>query len=68
MHNSRHDAWIILDDKVYDISSYVNDHPGGDSILTNVGGDATAGFHGPQHPETVVDVIPNYYIGDLKKN
>jgi hypothetical protein len=23
------------------------------------------GFHGPQHPATVWDVIKQYYIGDL---
>ena len=38
---------------MYDLTQYVDEHPGGDSILNNVGGDSTEGFHGPQHPATV---------------
>lgn len=52
-HNNRDDAWIIVDGKVYNITSYVDEHPGGDVILNNVGGDASEGAHGPQHPGNV---------------
>ena len=40
-------------------------HPGGDAILNNVGGDSSAGFHGPQHPASVWDLLAKYYIGKL---
>jgi len=66
LHNVPKDAWIIVDNKVYDITSYVDSHPGGDSILNYIGGDSSEGFHGPQHPSTVWDVIAEYYIGDLQ--
>ena len=66
-HNTREDAWIIVKDRVYDISEYIDEHPGGDAILTDVGGDATEGFYGPQHPPTVYDHLEVYYIGDLTK-
>ena len=46
-----------MDGKVYDITSYVEDHPGGDIILKNVGGDASIGAHGPQHPASMWDVL-----------
>lgn len=65
-HNNANDCWIIVDGKVYDITDYVYDHPGGESILTNAGGDSTAGVHGPQHPPSMWDVLKLYYIGDLK--
>ena len=39
------------------MSSYVEDHPGGDSILKNVGGNASQGAHGPQHPASMWDVL-----------
>eukprot|EP00241_Pyramimonas_parkeae_P010014 CAMPEP_0114242572 /NCGR_PEP_ID=MMETSP0058-20121206/10252_1 /TAXON_ID=36894 /ORGANISM="Pyramimonas parkeae, CCMP726" /LENGTH=129 /DNA_ID=CAMNT_0001355203 /DNA_START=42 /DNA_END=431 /DNA_ORIENTATION=- len=64
-HNSREDIWVILNNKVYDISSYVEEHPGGDAILNNAGGDNTKEFHGPQHPARVFDMIDDFYIGDL---
>lgn len=64
-HNSRDDAWIIIDGKVYDITDFVDDHAGGDAILRNVGGDSSKGFHGPQHQSSVKDILPEYFIGTL---
>ena len=54
--------------KVYDVTDFVDDHPGGDSILDNAGADSSAGFHGDQHPETVAEAVEEFYIGDLKKD
>ena len=39
-HSSRDDAWIIVDGKVYDVTEYVDIHPGDDAILNYVGGDS----------------------------
>jgi cytochrome b involved in lipid metabolism len=64
-HNTSSDAWLIIDGKVYDVTDYIDSHPGGDAILNNVGQDSSKGFHGPQHPVSVWDVLANYYIGDL---
>lgn len=51
--------------KVYDVTSYVDDHRGGDMILNNAGGDSSKGFHGPQHPSYAVEAVKEFYIGDL---
>lgn len=67
-HNTREDCWIIVDGSVYDITSYIDDHPGGDSILNNAGGDSSIGVHGPQHPISMFDVLALYKIGELVKN
>jgi cytochrome b involved in lipid metabolism len=32
--------------KVYDVTSYVEEHPGGDGILNYAGDDSTEGFFG----------------------
>ena len=70
-HNKRDDAWLIIEregkKQVFDITSYIDDHPGSESILNNVGADATTGFKGPQHPVSVWDVLAIYYIGDLSE-
>ncbi|CAA7395003.1 unnamed protein product [Spirodela intermedia] len=66
LHNSRNDCWIIVKDKVYDVTSYVEEHPGADAILNNAGGDSTEGFFGPQHATRVFDMVDEFYIGDLK--
>ncbi|XVF88628.1 hypothetical protein PTKIN_Ptkin19aG0066200 [Pterospermum kingtungense] len=66
-HNKRTDCWIITKDKVYDVTSYVEEHPGGDAILAHAGDDSTEGFYGPQHATRVFDMIDDFYIGDLQK-
>lgn len=70
-HNKPDDAWIIVKDKrtqelrVYDVSEYVDEHPGGESILNHAGGDATEGFHGPQHPDAVFVMAETWCIGKM---
>lgn len=64
-HCSSDDAWIIVDGKVYDVTDYVDLHPGGDSILNNAGKDSSEGVHGPQHPINVWDILAGFYIGDV---
>ena len=64
-HNCRDDLWIIVNDKVYDVTSYLPVHQGGDSILKYAGKDATAGVFGAQHPSTVPKLLERYLIGVL---
>lgn len=68
-HNTRDDLWIILKldgvSRVYDVTSYIDEHPGGDAILDNAGADSTALFTGPQHPPRVHDMIEDFCIGTL---
>ncbi|XP_058115326.1 cytochrome b5 isoform X3 [Magnolia sinica] len=53
--------------KVYDVTPYVEEHPGGDAILVHAGDDSTEGFFGPQHATRVFDMVDEFYIGDLKR-
>ena len=63
-HASLNDLWVIIDDKVYDLTDYVDEHPGGtDAIAKNAGKDATVGFKGPQHPSRVFDIVEEYRVG-----
>lgn len=32
-HNSRKSCWIIINDKIYDLTGYLDSHPGGSDIL-----------------------------------
>ncbi|KAL4433884.1 hypothetical protein ABPG75_000325 [Micractinium tetrahymenae] len=74
-HTTEGDLWLILKNKnkgsdrymVYDVSSYVDHHPGGDAIFTHAGDDCTEGFHGIQHPPTVFDLVEEYVIGWLEE-
>ena len=48
-HNAANDLWLVVDGKVYDVTDFVDEHPGGvDAILKKPGMDNTEGFHGAQ--------------------
>jgi cytochrome b involved in lipid metabolism/monoamine oxidase len=67
-HNKKNDAWTIIENKVYDITTWIPTHPGGDVILKAVGKDGTRFFKSANHPSFVKEnVLPKYYIGNLSK-
>ena len=67
-HNKENDCWVILYDKVYDLTEFINEHPGGkDSIMLYAGKDATEAFD-LIHDESVLDkYTPNAKIGEVQK-
>ena len=67
-HNKKHDAWTIIENKVYNITSWIPKHPGGEIIMRALGKDATQLFIDNSHPAYVKKtILPQYYIGTLKK-
>lgn len=38
---------------MYDVTSYVEEHPGGDAILAHAGDDSTEGFFGYVFPSSI---------------
>ena len=44
-HNKESDCWIVIDDTVYNVTEWLNEHPGGrEVILAEAGADATDAF------------------------
>jgi len=67
-HNKEDDVWIIVKDRVYDCTEYLEMHPGGmDSITINAGGDATEDFTAI-HSKKATKLLEKYYIGDVDKS
>lgn len=66
-HTSAGDAWLAVDGYVYDVTTYLKVHqPGPAPILKKAGTDASAAFHGPQHPEHAPTTLTRFLIGKLK--
>jgi hypothetical protein len=54
-HSTKASCWVILNDKVLDVTTFLKDHPGGElAILTFGGKDATEEFD-MIHPPDVID-------------
>jgi len=63
-HDKIGDCWIIIEKKVYDITTFLGDHPGGYNVLLDVAGDdATESFFNFDHSENAKKLLESYFIG-----
>ena len=64
-HNNRDDCWLIVSEKVYDITEWAPHHPGGAGIARMYAGkEATAEF-GDYHSAEAVAHMAHFCIGEL---
>jgi sterol 14-demethylase len=70
-HDNRDDLWIVVEVDgvrgVYDVTTYLPVHQGGDALLKWAGKDATEAVAGPQHPSTVWRLLTRYKIGEVRE-
>lgn len=71
-HSKASDCWLIIDGKVYEVTKYIQDHPGGASaIIDYCGQEATQAFAtqggGGSHSNQARSILGDYEIGLLKK-
>ncbi|MBA0815996.1 hypothetical protein Gohar_000706 [Gossypium harknessii] len=75
-HNTKDDCWIVIDGKVYDVTSYLDEHPGGDDVnnespkwpaANNLleGKDATDDFEDAGHSKSAKELLQSFCIGEL---
>jgi len=65
-HKTIHDCWIIIKNKVYNITNYLTIHPGGKNILLQIAGkDCTDYFYNINHSKKANKELEKYYIGDV---
>ncbi|CAK9146519.1 unnamed protein product [Ilex paraguariensis] len=65
-HNKTKDCWLIISGKVYDVTTFMDDHPGGDEVLLSATGkDATSDFEDVGHSDSAKEMMQKYYIGEI---
>ena len=65
-HSTPDDCWLIVHGKVYDVTTFVPRHPGGNMIWVKAGGDCTQLFDS-YHPVKTQAVLDKYYIGEVRR-
>ncbi|KAG9315419.1 FMN-dependent dehydrogenase-domain-containing protein [Chiua virens] len=66
-HKTRSSCWLIIRDKVYDVTDFLFEHPGGPQVILEFAGrDATAAYV-PIHPADALEknIAPRNHLGDL---
>ncbi|KAG6411882.1 hypothetical protein SASPL_124535 [Salvia splendens] len=65
-HTTNKDCWLLIGGKVYDVTKFLDDHPGGDEVLLqSTGKDATDDFEDVGHSSTARAMLDEYYVGDI---
>jgi cytochrome b involved in lipid metabolism len=68
-HTKLSDLWLIIDGVVYDVTKFVDQHPGGmDVLLENAGKDATRAFADVGHSNDAKKQLADLAIGKLAKS
>uniref|UniRef100_A0A8L2QAA3 Cytochrome b5 n=1 Tax=Rattus norvegicus TaxID=10116 RepID=A0A8L2QAA3_RAT len=65
-HKDSKSTWVILHHKVYDLTKFLEEHPGGEEVLREqAGGDATENFEDVGHSTDARELSKTYIIGEL---
>lgn len=68
-HTSRNSLWFVIHNKVYDVTKFMDEHPGGEEVLLEQGGkDASEIFEDVSHSADAKDMMKNYLVGELPES
>jgi len=67
-HNDSESTWIIINNHVYDVTKFLDEHPGGEEVLLEQAGkDATEAFEDVGHSTDARNLMKTYRIGQLRE-
>jgi len=65
-HNSNKSVWIIINNNVFDVTKFLDEHPGGCEVLIEQAGkDATENFEDIGHSTDARNMTKQFMIGEL---
>ncbi|CAA2965322.1 cytochrome b5-like [Olea europaea var. sylvestris] len=68
-HNKKDDCWLIISGKVYNVTPFLEEHPGGDEVLlTSTEKDATNDFEDVGHSDDAKVTMQKFYIGEIDES
>lgn len=67
--NSVKELWLVIHGRVYDVTRFLDEHPGGEEVLLEQAGvDASESFEDVGHSSDAREMLKQYYIGDIHPN
>ncbi|XP_026757251.1 uncharacterized protein LOC113516944 [Galleria mellonella] len=65
-HDTPQDCWVVIYDRVYDITTFLEEHPGGaDIMLEYAGQDASTAFRSSGHTRSASKALDRFLVGEL---
>ena len=67
-HNSKDDCWVLINNKIYDVTDFIPNHPGGVMPLISHGGYDATMIYEKLHPKGTIEkfLSDDKFIGELK--
>ncbi|KAG6001302.1 hypothetical protein E4U21_004516 [Claviceps maximensis] len=67
-HNTKKDMYVVIHDKIYDCTQFIDEHPGGEEVLLDCAGqDATEAFEDVGHSDEARETLDKIQVGVLKR-
>ncbi|XP_060109728.1 cytochrome b5 type B [Heteronotia binoei] len=64
--NTEKETWLVIHGRVYDVTRFLNEHPGGEEVLLEQAGrDATESFEDVGHSADAQEMLTQYLIGEV---
>ncbi|KAN0097596.1 Cytochrome b5-like heme/steroid binding domain containing protein [Tylopilus felleus] len=65
-NNTKQNLWVAIHGKVYNVTKFIDEHPGGDEVIISEGGkDATEAFEDVGHSDEARGLLPGLLVGEL---
>jgi len=65
-HTDKSSTWIIIHNNIYDVTKFLEEHPGGEEVLLEQAGkDATENFEDVGHSTDARTMMKDFHIGEL---
>jgi len=66
-NKTKESMYVLLHGKVYNVTKFLDEHPGGDEVILAEGGqDATEAFEDVGHSDEARALLPDMLIGDFE--
>ncbi|XP_067652792.1 cytochrome b5-like isoform X1 [Haliotis asinina] len=68
-HKDSKSAWLVIHNQVYDVTKFLEEHPGGEEVLLEqAGDDASESFEDVGHSTDARELMKDYLIGNVHED